>query len=53
MGKAWRRIAISGASRLSADGSIAARSGSTKGTFNIWAFFFAIFVSFSDGSGIE
>jgi hypothetical protein len=53
MGKAWRRKAISGASRLSADGSMAARSGSTKGILNLWAFFFAIFVSFSDCPGIE
>jgi len=28
------------------------RSGSTNGTFNFWAFFFAICVSFSDRPGI-
>jgi hypothetical protein len=32
---------------------MSARSGSTKGTFNLWAFFFAITVSFSDRPGIE
>jgi hypothetical protein len=53
MGKAWRRTAISGASKLSADGSMSVRSGSTKGIFNLWAFIFAIFVSFSDRPGIE
>jgi hypothetical protein len=53
MGKAWRRKAISGASKLSADGSTAARSGSTKGIFNLWAIFFAMIVSFSDRPCIE